>query len=74
MMAASDEVTVSEVQKDPYAIMEFLEYLRFMADENTDQIITVGTVWAMFTKGVRDGQHWSEVADDLGIPQNTDWY
>lgn len=66
--------TDAEINHRRFEVHEFIEYLRYIATQDASFQMTAGQIWKMFSLGVRDGMHWSEVADEIGLPQNLDWY
>jgi hypothetical protein len=67
------KIDVQEVKEDVHVIAELLDYLRWLADQDTGRKITTGQVWELYHEGVRLGRVWSEVCEDLGLPVREDW-
>ena len=67
------KITANEVQNESYIIAELLDYLRWLADQDTSMPITAGHVWTLYYEGVMRGRLWSEVCEDIGLPVRTDW-
>lgn len=68
-----NEVTNEEVERDARIVTELLDYIRWLADQDTSMPLTAGDVWGLYHEGVRIGRHWSEVCEDLGLPVRPDW-
>jgi hypothetical protein len=67
------EVKTQEIEYNAPIIAEFIDYIRWLADQDTSLKITVGQVWELFYEGLRVGRVWSEVCEDIGLPVREDW-
>lgn len=67
------KITFSEVEHDVRIVTELLDYLRWLAEQNTGFRLTAGQVWELYHEGVRRGRVWSEVCEDLDLPVRLDW-
>ncbi len=67
------QVDHTEVEYDARIVAELLDYIRWLADQDSSLPITIGDVWSLYHEGVRAGRHWSEVCEDIGLPVRTDW-
>jgi hypothetical protein len=67
------KITAEEVDADLYVTAEFLDYLRWLADQDTSQQLNAGQVWELYYEGIHTGRAWSEVCEDLGLPVRKDW-
>ena len=70
---AQEPVKVEEVARDAPIVAEFVDYLRWLADQDTGYKISVGDLWQLWYDGVRRCVSWSEVCFDLGLPERGDW-
>lgn len=68
-----EKIELQEVEDDAPIIAELLDYLRWLAEQDTGRRITIGQVWELYHEGVRIGRHWSEVCEDIGLPVRDDW-
>ena len=64
----SREITTQEVHDNLYVVTEFLDYLRWLADQDTGKKLNVGQVWELYYEGIRAGRVWSEICADLKLP------
>jgi hypothetical protein len=71
--ALGEMIEIGEVDRATAMIAEFLDYLRWLANQDTGRKLTVGDLWALYFEGVRIGRHWSEVCADLELPIREDW-
>lgn len=67
------EVTRQEVEHDAPVVAELLDYIRWLADQDSSFSLTAGQVWALYHEGVRRGRMWAEACDDIGLPEREDW-
>lgn len=63
----NNRVTRDEVQDHRWEIAEFLDYLRFVAEECPSETISYGDLWTLFDRGVRQGIFWEEAIDELDL-------
>jgi hypothetical protein len=73
LAATGKEITRQEVLDDWAVIAEFLDYLRWLADQDTGIKLTAGDVWELYYEGVRVGRVWSDVCEDIGLPVREVW-
>jgi hypothetical protein len=66
-------VTREEVNRDYPIVAEFVDYIRWLADQNTSFTVSVGDLWQLYHDGVRKCKYWSEVCEDIGLPVRDDW-
>ncbi len=69
----SREITTQEVDNNLYVVVEFLDYLRWLADQDTGIRLRAGQVFELFYEGVRAGRVWSEICADLELPIREVW-
>jgi hypothetical protein len=62
-------ITRNEVKSRVFEIHEFVEYLRYLASIYPDCPLTAEKVYALYEQGVRDGVYWTEVTEDLNLPE-----
>lgn len=67
------KVEVAEVERDVYIVAELIDYLRWLANQDTGIVLTSGAVWMLYHEGVRKGRVWSEVCEDIGLPVREEW-
>lgn len=67
------EVKRQEIDHDSPIVAELLDYIRWLAEQDTGFRLTAGQVWELFHEGVRLGRAWSEVCHDLGLPERESW-
>lgn len=73
LAATGDQVTVGQVKTYLYIVTEMLDYLRWLADQDTGIKLTSGQIWELYYEGVLECRHWTDVCEDLGLPVRTDW-
>lgn len=61
-------ITPMHVARDLHVHAEFLDYLRWLADQDTGTKLTAGQAWELYYEGVRVGRVWSEVCEDISLP------
>lgn len=71
---STEPVKGDEIAHQPAVIAEFIDYIRWLADQDTGFKVAVGDLWQMFYDGVRRGITWDEVCHDLKLPEREDWY
>jgi len=62
-----------QVERDARIVTEFIDYLRWLADQDTGFRLAAGQVWGLYYEGVLRCRYWSEVCEDLGLPVREDW-
>lgn len=62
-----------QVDRDSRIVAEFIDYIRWLAEQDTGFPLTAGQVWELYHEGVLVGRYWSEVCEDLGLPVREDW-
>lgn len=67
------EVTPEQIERDSRIVTEFLDYFRWLADQDTGFTLTAGQVWELYHEGVLKCIYWSEVCEDIGLPVREDW-
>jgi hypothetical protein len=67
------EIKTKEIAHDAAIIAELLDYLRWLADQDTGYKFTAGQLWELYHQGVRIGRFWSEVCEDIGLPVRDEW-
>lgn len=70
---ASRAIETREIEENAPVIAELLDYLRWLADQDTGINVTVGDLWELYYEGVRVGRAWEEVCEDIGLPVREDW-
>lgn len=73
LAGTANEVTLAEVERDAQIVTELIDYIRWLADQDTSLPLTIGDVWSLYYEGVRVGRVWSEVCEDLGLPVRENW-
>ncbi len=73
LAAIGNEITLNEIDQNAPIITELLDYLRWLADQDTGRKITAGQIWELFYEGVRVGRHWSDVCEDTDLPVRREW-
>lgn len=68
-----EPVTRQEVERDYPIVAEFVDYLRWLADQNTGYEVSAGALWQLYYDGVRRCIPWAEVCHDIGLPEREDW-
>lgn len=61
------------VERDAPIVTEFVDYIRWLADQDTGFQVTVGQLWMLWYEGVVRCRHWSEVCEDQGLPVREEW-
>jgi hypothetical protein len=69
----SREVITKEIDHDAPIVAELLDYIRWLADQDSSFPFTAGHVWTLYFEGVRRGRVWSEICEDIGLPVREDW-
>lgn len=72
-MFDDEKITMDEMANDAPVILEFLEYLRWLAATTPNAQLSARRVWELYTYGVRDGRVWSDVCEELGLPLPEGW-
>lgn len=67
------KIETKYVEDNLYCVTEFLDYLRWLADEDTARKVTVGQLWELFYEGIQAGRVWSDVCEELGLPVREIW-
>lgn len=67
------EVKRQEIERDAPMVAELLDYIRWLADQDSSFPLTSGHVWTLYHEGIRRGRVWSEVCEDVGLPVREDW-
>lgn len=67
------EVNPQDVERDARIVTEFVDYIRWLADQNTGFRVTVGQLWELYYEGVMRCRYWPEVCEDIGLPVREDW-
>lgn len=67
------KIDVKEIDDNAPVIAELLDYIRWLADQDTGIKLTAGDLWELYYEGVRIGRVWSEICDDLKLPVREDW-
>ena len=62
-----------DVERDSRIVTEFLDYLRWLADQDTGFKLTAGQLWELYHECVMRCRYWSEVCEDIGLPVRDDW-
>jgi hypothetical protein len=70
---AEKMVTREEIQHDYPIVAEFVDYIRWLADQDTSFTVSMGDLWQLYYDGVRKGKYWSEVCEDIGLPVRDEW-
>lgn len=66
-------VAWKEIERDYPIVAELINYIRWLADQDSSFPLTAGQVWSLYHEGVRRGRVWSEVCEDIGLPVREDW-
>jgi hypothetical protein len=67
------EIDHRNVERDARIVTEFLDYWRWLAEQDTGFQVTVGQIWELYYMGVGKCRMWSEVCEDIGLPVRDDW-
>ena len=67
--SVENEVTAREVYEYYPVVAEFIDYLRWLAEQNFGFKISVGDLWQLYHDGVRECRSWDEVLHDIGLPE-----
>lgn len=67
------EINPKDVERDARIVTEFLDYLRWLAEQDTSFQLTAGQIWELYHEGVQRCIYWSEVCEDIGLPIREDW-
>ena len=73
LAATRDPITPEIVERDARIFTEFLDYLRWLTDQDTSFQLTSGHVWALLYEGALRCRMWSEVCEEIGLPVREDW-
>ena len=73
LAAISTPVHPDQVSRDDRIVTEFVDYIRWLAEQDTGFKVTVGDLWALYHDGVLKCRYWSEVCEDLGLPVRDEW-
>lgn len=66
-------ITSTHVETDCAMVAEFVDYLRWLAEQDTNMTLTAGQIWELYYECVLIGRHWSEVCDDVELPIRECW-
>lgn len=66
-------VKPEQVERDARIVTEFVDYIRWLADQDTGLMLSVGDLWSLYHDGVLQCRYWSEVCEDIGLPVRDDW-
>lgn len=69
-----NRVTPEEAESDSVLISEFLDYVRWLADQDTGVKFAIGELWALYHYVVREGQSWTDACEHLEFPIRTNWF
>jgi len=67
------EVETKEIEYDAPIVAELLDYIRWLAAQDSSFRLTAGHIWTLYHEGVRRGRVWSEVCEDIGLLVRDDW-
>jgi hypothetical protein len=67
------KITIDEITFAAPVVAELLDYVRWLADQDSSFRLTAGHVWTLYHEGVRRGRVWPEVCEDVGLPVREDW-
>jgi hypothetical protein len=67
-------VSRKEADEESAVISEYIDYIRWLADQDPNLTVKVADIWALYHEGVRLGHHWSEACEDNGFPIRVDWF
>lgn len=73
LAATGDTITTQEVDENLYVITEFLDYLRWLADQDTGIPLNAGKVWELYYEGIHIGRMWSDICEELELPVREVW-
>lgn len=73
LAATGRAITTQEVDENLYVITEYLDYLRWLADQDTGIKLNAGKVFELYYEAVHTGRAWSEICDDLELPVRKVW-
>lgn len=66
-------VTTRQVEHDAPIVAEFVDYIRWLAEQDTGFPLTAGVLWELYHESVLKCRYWSEVAEDLKLPVRDEW-
>lgn len=69
----SEVVTTKEIAYEAPVVAEFVDYLRWLADQDTSYKMSMADLWMLWYEGVRRCIPWTTVCEDLGLPVRDDW-
>lgn len=73
-LAQTDKtVETPEITHDAPIVAELIDYVRWLAAQDSSFPLTVGHIWTLYCDGVRQGRAWSEVCEDIGLPVREEW-
>lgn len=67
------KVETKEVSYDAPIVAELLDYLRWLAEQDTGFRLTAGQIWELYHQGVRKCMPWAEICEDLKLPVREEW-
>ena len=70
--SVENKVTVREISDYAPIVAEFLDYLRWLAEQDVGFKISVGDLWQLYHDGVRQCRSWDEVLHDIGLPEQNE--
>ena len=73
LAATSTPIRHEDVERDARIVTEFLDYIRWLADQDTGLRVTIGQLWELYHLSVQHCQMWSATCEDLGLPVRDDW-
>lgn len=71
--ALGDRVDGKQIERDAPIVREFVDYIRWLADQDTSFPVTIGQLWGLYYDGVVECVDWSETCEALGLPIREDW-
>lgn len=73
LAALAQTVTPNEIVHDAPVVAEFVDYIRWLADQDTSMPVEIGKLWALYCYGVRECRYWLEAAEMIELPTRDDW-
>lgn len=73
LAATRDTIRPEQVAHDARIVTEFIDYIRWLADQDAGFRMSAGDLWALYHDGVIKCRYWLEVCEELGLPVRDEW-
>ena len=60
-------ISSNEIKENALAVAELLDYIRWLAEQDSAITVTAGDIWGLYYERVRIGRVLSEVCEEIGL-------